>query len=179
MIVTSSVPSYPLLEHKHHPSCSVKSVLCLAFFQLLKMSHTPSEANKQGISRLITKCNNDYNANYQTKGKLKPSDNTRTLLAEIGLKHAKEIIDIAKKYAYHRSRQASKSTSKGKNGQKSNKFNRPKTEIIIKIESCDILNAISYLNLPLSRQMVYKFTTIKKSDNKQSLNALFLKWMFV
>ena len=139
------------------------------------MSLSPTDVNKQGISRLITKCNNNYNANYQTQGKINPSNTTRKIFAEIGLNHAKEIIDIAKKYAYHRFHETSKSKSKGRNTQKCHKSNEPKTEIIIKIEPCDIFNAISYLNLPLSQQIVYKFTTIKKSDTKQMLNPLFLK----
>ena len=138
------------------------------------MSHSPSETNKQGISRLITKCNNNYNAHYQTSGRLNPSDETRQILAQIGLNHAEEIIKIAKKYAYYRS-QKLKSTTNGKSSQKSHNFNRTQTQITIKIEPCDILNAISYLNLPLSRQFVYKFTTIKKSDKKQPLNPLFLE----
>ena len=48
---------------------------------------------------------------------------------------------------------------------------KPKREINIKIEARDILNAISYLNLPLPRHMVYQFT---KKETKQ-LNPLFLK----
>lgn len=139
------------------------------------MSHSPSDSNKQGISRLITKCNNNYNAHYQTTGKLNPSDETRKILAQIGLNHAEEIINVAKKYAYCRSQQRLKSTINGKNSKNSHKFNKTQTQITIKIEPCDVLNAISYLNLPLFRPFVYKFTTMRKSDKKQPLNPLFLK----
>ena len=136
------------------------------------MSLKVSEANKQGISRLITKCNIKFNTQHGTEANINPGDETRKILAEIGLNHAKEIIDVARKYAYYKTVEASKSISKGKELQKSKRFNQFKTETVIKIEPCDILNAISYLNLPLTRQIVYQFTTMKKTQTKQ-LNPLF------
>eukprot|EP01083_Nonionella_stella_P043422 117132_1 len=129
------------------------------------MSQTVSESNRQGIVRLMNICNNKHNSNmgskHQKKVKVRTNDDISKIIAEIGLNHANQIINIASKYAYYRIRPTLKDINADK-----------KRTQMIKIEPFDILNAISYLDLPLSPQITLK---LSDEDKKQSLNLLFLE----
>ena len=129
-----------------------------------KMAQTASESNKQMIKKLVNICNDDENRHRHKKSRMDLSENTSTMMAEIGLKHSNEILRIAMEYAYRR---CSPSLRK-----KHKETKKKKDAIRIKIDSADILNAISYLNLPLSPHLTLKYLG---NHEKQELNPVFLE----
>eukprot|EP01084_Bolivina_argentea_P048832 89893_1 len=141
------------------------------------MSISASQSNKQAVVRLVNRCNERYesninNRNYNTK-KVKISNDICKIIADIGLNHSDKIISIASQYAYNRLLQTVQLNYNEIRKQKNkNRHKLIKKEIIMKIESCDILNAISYLGLPLSPKVILKHSN--QNDSKQ-LNSLFLQ----
>ena len=138
------------------------------------MALSVSTGNRQGVVRLINKCTDRFNNTRNDRGKVELSDEIITRIAQSGQAQADKILRIASQYAVHRIREEVE-TSSNPNGlldeAANSTTNIARDEIKIKIESADIIDAISYLALPLAPHFTRKYM---RTTPRTSLNPIFL-----
>ena len=140
------------------------------------MSLTVSTGSKQGVVRLINKCIDRFNTTRNDHGKIEVNDAIITRIAQSGQSQADKILRIASQYALHRIRREIE-TSKNVDDiptecWTNSSNNSDRDEIKIKIESADIIDAISYLGLPLAPYFTRKYT---RTTARASLSPIFLE----